>query len=53
MAQPVADGVALSVTADRTWFNTPIADYTGTTLRVGLEFSNLGLFANHARRPQN
>lgn len=51
--QPVADGVALSVTADRTWFNTPIADYTGTTLRVGLEFSNLGLFANRARRPQN
>ena len=51
--QPIAGGVALSVTAERTWFNTPVADYTGTTLRVGFDFSRLGLFAGRARRLPN
>jgi YaiO family outer membrane protein len=51
--QPIASGVALSVTADRTWFNTPAANYTGSTLRVGLDFARPGLLGSRVRRPAN
>ena len=47
--QPLADGVALSVAAERTWFDTPAANYTGTTLRIGFDFQKLGFLGARAR----
>lgn len=47
--QPVADGVAFSIAADRTWFDTPTANHTGTTVRIGFDVQKLGFLRTRAR----